>query len=164
MHKQPTFLSLSKQALDLVTDRLVIGSAKADAGGCIECPCAKDKDGYGRIKIRKITMRAHRASYELFIGPIPAGLSVCHRCDNPSCINPSHLFLGDGADNTADMIAKNRHSHGSKHPSAKLRESDIRDIRRRSRRGETYEILSDEFGVNQATIGKIVLRQRWKFV
>ncbi len=64
----------------------------------------KDKDGYGKDKGRF----AHRSVYLEFIGPIPSGLLLCHHCDNPPCVNPSHLFLGSYQDNMNDMIKKNR--------------------------------------------------------
>lgn len=73
--------------------------------------------GYGRCYYRKRDIDTHRIAWELTYGPIPDGLVVCHRCDNPPCVNPDHLFLGTQADNVADKVAKNRQAKGETHGS-----------------------------------------------
>ena len=83
--------------------------------GCHEWQGAKTKRRYGRFWFQGRMAMAHRVAWELTIGPIPAGLFVCHHCDNPSCCNPTHLFLGTPKDNTEDAVKKGRISRGKAH-------------------------------------------------
>ncbi len=76
--------------------------------GCWEWHGSRNDNGYGQFYFRGKAWRAHRAAYALFTGEIPDGLFVCHHCDNPSCVNPDHLFLGHAAVNVRDMVRKGR--------------------------------------------------------
>src|SRR6187455_1405138 len=98
---------------------------------CWEWTGHKLPKGYGRIGKDGKLYQTHRLAYELARGPIPQGMHVCHHCDNPSCINPDHLFVGTNADNHADKIAKDRQAkpRGIKNAAAKLNEADVRAIR-----------------------------------
>ncbi len=123
---------------------------------------------YGVIQARRWRGRrklAHRVAYELMVGPIPDGLHVLHRCDNPRCINPVHLFLGTQADNNADKDAKGRHRapKGEDHPRAILTDEGVRDIRRRAAT-TSYEALATEHGVRTITIRAVVSRRSWKHI
>lgn len=81
--------------------------------GCWLWMATADEKGYGHFGIAAGKARkAHRVSYELFVGPIPAGQIVCHKCDNPSCVNPEHLFIGSHQDNADDRGAKGRTALG----------------------------------------------------
>lgn len=78
--------------------------------GCWLWTAAKRHKGYGAFNVRGENFKAHRLAWELTYGPIPKGMHVCHRCDTPSCVNPTHLFLGTNQDNVADMFQKGRNS------------------------------------------------------
>jgi hypothetical protein len=78
--------------------------------GCWNWTWKKDKDGYGQFHARPNHQRAHRFAYEVFYGEFDYNLLVCHKCDNPSCVNPKHLFLGTNKDNINDMLKKNRYA------------------------------------------------------
>lgn len=119
-------------------------------------------DGYGEFRVggrAGRSARAHRVVYELVNGPIPDGLSVCHRCDNRRCVNPAHLFLGTAADNAADRDGKGR-GHGPYNPShhkAKLIAQQIADIRAALAEGKrgTAARLARQYGVSQHCISLI---------
>jgi len=81
--------------------------------GCWPWTGSKTLKGYGQLRWKYNSLVASRVSYELYVGPIPEGLMVRHRCDNPSCVNPDHLELGTAADNSADMVQRGRHNNGS---------------------------------------------------
>lgn len=126
---------------------------------------------YGVLRVTidgvKILRPAHRLSYEIHYGEIPPGMCVCHRCDNPSCVNPAHLFLGTHEENMHDKGRKGRGrgAKGVTNGAHKLSEESVREIRRRYATGTTtQDVLAREFGVSSTTIRNIVKRLQWQYL
>ena len=115
-------------------------------------------------KRRPIRPYAHRISYEVHIGPIPTGQHVLHKCDNPSCVNPYHLFLGSQRDNMADASTKGRMRRGESSHFSKLIESEVRTIRKMVSQGTRFQIIADMFGVSKPTVCLIGQRKVWAHV
>ncbi len=113
--------------------------------------------------MRTRAYQAHRVSYELFVGEIPKGLLVLHACDEPGCVNPSHLFLGTHTDNSVDMRMKQRQvdRSGEKNTSAKLTQADVKLIRELREQSVSAEVLSSRFGVSKGSIYRIANGDRW---
>jgi hypothetical protein len=99
-----------------------------DLDACMEWTAGFDKDKYGCFSIINKQFRTHRFIYECYNGSIPKDLLVCHSCDNPSCVNPKHLWIGTNQENTQDRHNKGRSSKGSKIATSKLIESDVKNI------------------------------------
>ena len=136
--------------------------------GCWLWLRARAVAGYGVFANPGGERLAHRLAYELTFGPIPAGMFVCHHCDNPPCCNPAHLFLGDNQANMRDASQKGRIviplHQGTEQWLAKLNVDAVREIRRRAAMGETQDSIAARFGVSQAGIWRIVHRKSWSHV
>lgn len=135
-----------------------------DETGCMEWQRSTDKDGYGYVQANGKLMRAHRVAYQRAKGPIPKGDWVLHRCDNPRCCNPDHLFLGDCRSNVDDKVTKGRHAFGEKGGRAKLTEDQVRSIRAEYDKGDRQVDLAARYGVHQTQISLIVTRKEWAHV
>lgn len=122
--------------------------------------------GYGLMKVRGKNDRAHRISWRIHKGEIPKGKLVLHKCDNPICSNPEHLYLGTQSDNVKDIYNRNRRSQrGEKNNQSKLKENQVREIRKKytGKRGE-LKSLGEEYRVNYNTIRLIIRNERWKHI
>lgn len=119
-----------------------------------------DKGGYGKFW-NKDSFRAHRFSWEMHNGKIPDETMVCHTCDNRSCVNPRHLFLGDQESNMQDMVNKKRSMIGEKNNTAKLSVDDVKAVRARLALGHSQISIGRDFGVHQTQISAIKRRQTW---
>lgn len=116
---------------------------------------------YGALKLPGTrTVGAHRMMWMLTRGAIPPRWHVCHRCDNPRCVRPDHLFLGTVGDNMADMKAKGR-SRPPGPSRVRLSPRDVREIRRLARSGVLQRKIADRFGVTHFHINKIVVGRCW---
>ena len=120
--------------------------------GCWEWLGATIKDGYGTISTPEGVKLVHRVSYEHFIGPIPVGLIVRHKCDNPPCVFPSHLEIGTARDNAQDMLDRGRW----KPYRGRFSSEQVQEIRKRYSLGEKQAALGKEYGVSQSAISAIV--------
>lgn len=133
--------------------------------GCWNFLGNKDKDGYGVFGYGRGTqLRAHRASFQFHKKTSIDGFLVCHSCDNPSCINPNHLFLGNAKDNTQDMIKKGRRANliGSNHPLSKLSDIDVICIKQQRLLGKNLKDIANQFGITFQTVSEICKGKTWK--
>lgn len=179
---------------EIIVARILKRVVINDETGCWEWVGFKDKDGYGRVSYGKTSggyqrmALVHRVMYALKIGEIPEGLCVCHHCDNPSCCNPEHLWLGTNEENTADRYRKGRTAsglrngmstrpetilRGSAAAPAKLTEANVVEIRkawselpsyRTGKKKEFIQRLAEEHAVSKGAIVKVFYRRKWKHI
>ena len=134
---------------------------------CWEWPYNKNAKRYPKVHINgKDQELVHRMSWCLFFGKIPKAKCVCHRCDNPRCVNPKHLFLGTHAENMADMARKGRANGrsfpvGEKHFNHKLTERDVAFIRSSEL---THREIGIIFNMDHSVIGDVIRRVTWNHV
>lgn len=139
--------------------------------GCWEWTGSK-RGEYGRMIIGSRTdgtrrsASAHRVSYELAYGKIPDGMEICHKCDNPCCVNPLHLFAGTRQDNIDDRERKGRNNppKGEGHPQAKLTELDVIAMRMERQSGVSFGKLAKKYGVCKKTVQNAVCGNNWAYL
>lgn len=144
------FLGVSAYKTRALRERFEEGY-EVSPSGCWEWIKSRRPNGSGALKesISRRNLDTHRVAYELYHGSIPPGLFVCHTCDNRSCVNPAHLFLGTAADNVRDRDAKGRQAKGEGHGNAKLTNNQARDIVLSI---EPSAVLATRYAVSIATI------------
>lgn len=152
---------------DKTFERFMGKVIQSDVESCWEWIGSFSTGGYGRFHIgANGQFQAARLAWEHFNeSPIPDGMQVCHKCDNPACVNPYHLFIGTHQDNMQDCKSKRRGTHGERNWKTKLTEKDVVAIRRRYSRGDIAQSdLAREYGVQLPAISKVVTRHTWRHV
>jgi len=140
--------------------RFYAKTARNAATGCLEWTAGVDGSGYGKFKIVGSPCRsAHRIAWVAHRGAIPAGMFVCHRCDNRLCVEISHLWLGSCADNAADMVNKGRQCRGVRSPHAKLTEAHVRAIHADDR---FQLVIAADYGVTTGQVNSIKVGRTWR--
>lgn len=120
---------------------------------------------YGQISVNGNMVYSHRVAYLLSVGDIPNGISVCHKCDNPGCVNPDHLFIGTHRENMEDMAGKGRSGgekrRGANNTAAKLTASQVLEIRNST---EPAVLIASNYGVCESTVYLIKSRKIWSHI
>ena len=133
-----------------------------DNNGCWPWLAKQIQAGYGQLRVGDKLLLAHRVSWELYRGPIPEGMNVCHACDNPNCVNPEHLFIGTLAENIQDSVRKGRcaaiRRRGEKSVSAKLTNDDVLAIRAST---DAHHVVAARFGISRGNVVHIRRYDSW---
>jgi len=153
----------------MLWERFVSNIAFAGPDECWRWTAGCFHGGYGQFRLRHKKVKAHRAYYEHEVAAIPPGMILCHRCNNPPCCNPAHLFVGTNADNTADCKRKGRLKSspppgrsGESNPSARMTLNAVELIRLERKGGATYADIAAKFNISQSQARNIVTRKCWK--
>jgi len=157
-------------AMSRITNKVVID----EVTGCHLWQGCSTNGGYGMLRVGSITdgsrtmKGVHVIVYEHYNGKVPKGMVVKHSCDTPSCCNPDHLSAATQRENVLECMRKGRFrsgaSKGEDNGCAKLKENDVKDIRKQSDLGKTRVFLAGIYSVSESTIQKIATRQSWKHI
>jgi hypothetical protein len=153
-------LEIASIKFKLDFEKRVLTKIVIDKNNCWEFSKGKNYGGYGISTLEHKQMLVHRASYKYHFGSIPEGLHILHRCDNPPCCNPDHLFAGTNLDNIRDKMEKGRQkgNKGGDHPESKLKETDVINIFLSS---ESIKELAKQYNVEPCTISNIRNSRSW---
>jgi len=158
-------LCYKKYSLAFCSDKCRFMFYVVCTGTCWLWTGTKNRAGYGKLCFKNNNAAtAHRVSYLLFKGEIPAGMCVCHTCDNPACVKPDHLWLGTTQENTADMVKKNRSLRGEKSTMAKVTEADVIAIRKLNSLNIAQNKISKMFNLTAGHINNIIKKRVWKHI
>lgn len=132
---------------------------------CWTWTASKMNSGYGQFSIAGTMRQAHRAAYELLVGPIPQGMLILHDCDNKLCVNPAHLRIGTHSENIKDAYARRLRSKpdvsGEKHPRASITKTDAKRMRLLRESGLTVTAIAALFGVKRSLVSDVVTNRSW---
>lgn len=143
----------------------ILGATTLDlVSGCWEWNRGRGRSGYGGFTLNRKSCAAHRASYEAFIGPIPSGMHICHKCDNRGCCNPEHLFIGTHRDNMNDAAIKGRTSQGSSRHNAIIDDSIARRVFDMISQRRSYKEIMSALNVTRHIIYSIKKGFSWNKV
>ena len=157
-----TVLPDMEQGTDVARFRKFVGDGSPT--DCWEWQSTRSNRGYGKFWLNGRTALAHRVSYEIHHGLIPAGMQVRHACDNPPCVNPAHLSVGTGKDNARDALKRGRYRRGSRNGRAKLTEEQAREIRSCWAGGETQVSMARRLGVSRAAVQFVLSGRNWAHI
>ncbi|SRR6266403_1567959 len=140
----------------------ILSKISIDSNACWNFTGGMSGGGYGIISFGKYTQRgAHIISHELYKGKVPDDIFVCHSCDNPSCVNPDHLFLGTLQTNKDDEVSKWRHAHGENHGCVKLTEEAVFEIRDLISKGYSLAWIGRKYNISKQAVYYIKIGKNW---
>lgn len=142
-------------------DRYFAAGARSQ---CWEWTAGRDASGYGRFMLHGSAVPASRYALERSTGTASAGMYACHRCDNPPCVNPSHLYWGTRQDNADDAVSRGRIPVGEQKAQAVLTEAQVIEIRELHASGQLQRVIAESFGISAQTVRAIALGRKWKHV
>lgn len=158
--------SIHRQVYDEDIKLKLMSYIKLDENGCWVWQKAKHKQGYGNFSYKRKCLLAHRVSWMLHYGELDKDILVLHKCDNPPCVNPEHLFLGTDRDNVKDSISKGRFTRakGEGQWFSKLTDENVLEIRKMAFEGIMQKDIAKKFGMDWRHIGAIIRKQSWKHI